>query len=260
MIRYGMYLGMNARPWQTIYQASPTAQHPISTFFDDEFGRRFRYALNGATALVAGNIVQCAPLGGATTTLQSAATINTAAAAGESRFLVTATTTNQAAGLYNEGWAGFWDDDIAAVYTRRIFRSGALSTGGGADSWIEIYDSEPLPVALVPTADRVALQVNPYRSIIPAPTTRTGMLLGGVQCAVPANQFCWVQTRGWFAARIKDATTNIGANPITAATTTVGSIINAAEGATGDPYRQVVGISTALWLDEYASIIYLTCE
>lgn len=261
-VKQQLYLGMNAKPWQTIYSASPTPKYPLGAFFDDEWGRRFRYALNSsAAALVAGNIVQCAPLGGATTTLQSAATINTAAPAGTTRFYVTAATTGQAANLFAEGWAAFWDSTRSAVYMRRIKANGPLSTTGPTDlnSWIEIFEDEPLPVALVPTSDRVALQVNPYRNIIVAPTTLTGMILGGVNGAVPASNYCWVQTRGWFGVRLKDVTTNIGVGPVTTAGTTAGSVINPAESGTG-AYKQFFGQSTALWLDEYAGIVFLQCE
>lgn len=258
-ILHGLYLGMNAKPWQTVEQESATPKYPLNAFFDDELGNRFRYALNGAGALVAGNIVQGAALAGATTTLQSACAINTAAAAGSKRFLVTAATTGQSASLYAEGLAAFWDNDLAAVYTRIIKDNGALTTTGSGDtgSYIDVY--EALPVALT-TSDKVSLSVNPFKNIVVAPTTITGKVLGGVRCAVTAAYYCWVQTRGWFAFRIKDASTNVQAGPLAPAGTTAGSLINAAEADTAAVYKTVVGISNALWLDEYGGLIYLSCE
>lgn len=260
-INHGLYLGMNAKPWQDIFTASATKQHELGAFFDDEFGRRFRYALNGAGALVAGNIVQGATLGGAATTLQSACTVNTAAAAGDTRILVTAATTAQAAGLYDEGWASIWDNDLTAVYTRRIKTSGALTTTGATDtaSCVDLY--EGCPVALT-TSDKISLQVNIYKNIIVQPAGRipTGIPVGGVHCGVTAAYYAWVQTRGLFGFRLKDVTTNIGAGAVGPAGTTAGSLITAVEADTAAAYTPVIGWSTALWLDEYSGIVMLMCE
>lgn len=258
-VYHGLYLGMNAKPIQDIYSASDTEKYPLASFFDDEWGRRFRYAKAGSGALVAGNIVQSAPLAGAATTLQSAAVVNTVAAAGTTRIYLTAVTTGQAAGLYDDGWAAIWDADLTAVYTRQIKQSGALSTTGPTDtnSYIELY--EPIPVELN-TSDRVALSTNLYKNIIVTPTTVSGKILGGVHCAVPANNYCWVQTKGIFGFRLKDVTVNCQAGPLAAAGTTAGSLVNAVESDSGAVYKTVVGISNALWLDEYAGQIWLNCE
>ena len=256
-----LYLGMNAKPWQGVEQVSTSQQHPLGTFFDDEFGRRYRYGLAGGVALTAGMIVSGATLGGATTTLQSVTIVNTAVAQGATRVLLTAITTAQAANLYDEGWASIWDNTITSVYTRRIKTSGPLSLTGAADlaSCIDLYDS--LPVAL-DTADRCALQVNPFKNIVANPAGRigTGLPLGGVMCAVPLANYCWVQTKGMFGFRIKDATTNIQAGPVGPATTTLGTLVSCLEADTAAAYMATIGWSTALWLDEYSGIVNLMCE
>lgn len=247
----GLYLGMNAKPWQTIHQASATQQFPLSAFFDDSFGRRFRYALNGSgAALVAGMIVQNAILGGAATTLQgTCAVVAPVPVVGVTRIYVTRISTDQVAGLYDEGWAAIWDNDLAAVYTRRVKTNTAIvaaSTG-----YIDIY--EPLPVDLT-TSDKVSLSVNKFKNITVAATTVTGLIIGGVQCAIPISNYCWVQTRGIFGVRIKDATTNINSGPVGRAGSTDGTIINRAT------LTQLIGNSLALWLDEYSGLIDLCCE
>jgi hypothetical protein len=248
---YGLYLGMGAHPRQDIFTESSTKQHELGTFFDDEYERRFRYAYNAASALVAGNIVQMPALGGAATTLQSTAAVAVESDVSDRRIYVTAITTAQAADLFKEGWAAFWDASLTAVYTRRVLKNSTLATTGVA-SYIEI--DEPLPVALT-TSDKVALMANPYKNIVVAPTTIAGKMLGGVHCAVSANYYCWVQTRGPFGFRIKDATTSVGVVQLIGAATTPGTLVNkSASGA------QVVGLSYALWLDEYSGICYLTCE
>ena len=256
VIDYGLYLGANAKPNQGINEASTTLEHPLGAFFDDQYGRRFRYSLNGAGALVAGNIVQGAALAGATTTLQGTAAVAVASEAVDTRIYITALTTAQAANLFKNGWAAVWDVSATTVYTRRVEGCSALAASGVA-SYIDL--AEALPVALT-TDDKMALSVNPFSKIIVTPTTITGKILGGVGCAVAAESYCWVQTKGIFGVWINDATTNVGANPLTYAGVTAGSLIDNAEQDSVAVIRQMVANSMALWLDGGVGLVDLTCE
>jgi hypothetical protein len=252
-IQYGLYLGFNAKPWQTVEQDSHDPQHALGAFFDDEFGNRFRYAYNGAAALRAGNMVQSAALGGAATTLQSAMPV-VSCALGSKVINVTRNTTDQAASLFAEGKASIFHLATTSVYTRRIKDNTLIAAASGT---ITLYES--LPVLLVATDDTVAAMVNPYKNIVVIPTTTpTGKILGGVLGPVEINHYCWVQTRGWFGGFINDATTNlVQVGPVYPGGTTPGSLVTAA--AQGEITEAPV-VSPAIWLDNGSGLFHLMCE
>lgn len=251
----GLYLGMNANPTQGIESESATQKYPLGTFFDDEWGRRFRYALNGAGALVAGDLVQSAALGGAGTTLQTVAFIGAQTAAGNTHIPVASLTTSQTADLFAEGWAAFEDTSAVGTYLRRIKSNTALTHTTWADTPMEIVLYEGLPIQLE-TTDFVALMTNPYKSIVQAAAaTLTGYGLGGVCCPVTAAYYCWVQTKGWFGCHIKDGALVAGMS-VQVGGTTAGTPTSMTELLFG----QLFGYSGAAWADEGAGILYLTCE
>ena len=252
-VYHGLYLGMNAEPHQGIEEDSSTQKYPLGTFFDDEYGRRFRYALNGAGALVAGDLVQGPILGGATTTEQTVAIIGAQTAAGNTKIPVAALTTNQAAGKFDEGWAAFEDTSAVATYLRRIKTQPALVHTTWVDAYIELY--EALPIQLE-TTDFVAMITSPYKGIIKAvAATLTGPGLGGVCAPITAAYYCWVQTRGPFGVHIKDGAMTIG----------MGFQVGASTAATPASmtellFGQMFGYALMAGADEGAGIVMLTCE
>lgn len=252
-MRYNLFFGDGANPRQKVEEISATAQAPLGAYFDDDDGNRFRYCLNASGALVAGDIIQSAALGGAATTLQTVGIIGANAAAGDTRIYVAANTTLQPAGTFNEGWAGFKNTSLTAAYIRRIKYNSEIEHTTWVDAYIDLY--EALPVALVAASDTVALMANPYYKIIQAVNSApTGAVLGGVRCAVTASYYCWIQTRGWFATHIKDGA--LAAGPVQVGPTTVGTLMAVAE----TTFAQHVGISNAAWADEAAGLVFLMCE
>ena len=252
-INYGLYLGYNANPWQGIESESATKQHPLGAYFDDMYGRRFRYALNGAGALVAGDLVQGPTLGGATTTEQTVAIIGAQTAIGKTKIPVAALTTTQAAGIFDEGWAAFEDTSATATYLRRIKTQPALVHTTWVDAYLEIY--EALPIQLE-TTDFVAMIASPYKGIIQAASaTLTGPGLGGVCGPITAAYYCWVQTRGVFGVHIKDGVMTIG----------MGFQVGATTGGTPASmtellFGQQFGYALMAGADEGAGIVMLMCE
>ena len=252
-VNHGLYLGMNANPNQGIEDESSTQEHPLGTFFDDEHGRRFRYALNGAGALVAGDLVQGAILGGATTTEQTVGIIGAQTAAGNTSIPVAALTTTQAAGIFDEGWAAFEDTSAVGTYLRRIKTQPALVHTTWVDAYIELY--EALPIQLE-TTDFVAMIVNPYKGLVKAvAATLTGPGLGGVCCPVTAAYYCWVQTKGPFGCHIKDGVLTIGMN-VEVGPTTAGTPASKTELLFGQDF----GWALMAGADEGAGILWLNCE
>jgi len=252
-IEHGLYLGYNAKPWQGIEQESVTQQHPLGAYFDDMHGRRFRYAKNGAGALVAGDLVQGPIKGGATTTEQTVAIIGAQTPAGNTKIPVAALTTTQAAGIFDEGWAAFEDTSAVGTYLRRIKTQPALVHTTWVDAYLELY--EALPIQLE-TTDFVAMITNRYKGIIQAvPATLTGPGLGGVSCPVTANYYCWVQTRGEFGVHIKDGVMTIGMG-FQVGPTTGGTPASMTELLFG----QMFGYALMAGADEGAGIVFLMCE
>lgn len=252
-VKESLYLGMNANPTQTIETESSVQKHPLGSYFDDEYGRRFRYALNGAAALVAGDLVQSAATGGATTTLQTVAIIGAQTAAGDTKIPVAALTTTQPVDTFTEGWAAFEDTSATAAYLRRIKKQPALVHTTWVDAYLELY--EGLPIQLE-TTDFVALMKNPYKSIVKAVNaTLTGIGLGGVCAPITAAYYCWVQTRGWFACHIKDGALVAGMT-VQVGATTAGTPTSKTELLFGMDF----GRCGQAWADEGVGIIWLNCE
>ena len=214
--------------------------------------RVFHYAgVASAGNLLAGNFVQAAALGGATTTLQSATLVAAATAAGAKLVTLTGITTAQTADLYAGGIAGIWDASDDSVYTLRVKTHTALTTVAGACT-MEFYDE--IPIALT-TSDRVALQVNLYKNIIVVPTTtNTGVVLGVPVIGLTASQFGFIQTWGPCGVECNDGNVTAGTR-VAPATSTAGNALD--EGTSG--ILGPMGVSTATWLDETAGIIYLRC-
>jgi len=253
MHKEGLYLGMNAKPWQGIETESATQKYPFGAYFDDQFGRRFRYALNGAGALVAGDLVQGPILGGATTTEQTVAIIGAQTAAGNVKIPIAALTTTQAAGIFDEGWAAFEDTSAVATYLRRIKTQPALVHTTWVDAYLELY--EALPIQLE-TTDFVAMITNQYKGLVKAvAATLTGPGLGGVCCPVTAAYYCWVQTRGPFGVHIKDGVMTIGMG-FQVGATTAGTPASMTELLFGQQF----GYSLMAGADEGAGIVFLQCE
>ena len=252
-VTQGLYLGMGANPTQGIEEESATQKYPLGSFFDDENGRRFRYALNGAGALVAGDLVQSAALGGAGTTLQTVAFIGQQTAAGLVNIPVASLTTSQTADLFAEGWAAFEDTSAVGTYLRKIKSNTALVHTTWADTPMEIVLYEALPIQLE-TTDFVALMTNPYQKIIQAQAnTLTGYGLGGVLAPITAAYYCWIQTRGPFGCHNK---TVMVAGMGVQVDTTAGCVTSYTETLFG----QIFGYVGLAWADEGAGIVYLQCE
>jgi hypothetical protein len=253
-VTQGLYLGMGANPTQGIEEESATAKYPLGSFFDDENGRRFRYALNGAGALVAGDLVQSAALGGAGTTLQTVAFIGQATAAGLVNIPVASVTTSQpTVNLFAEGWAAFEDTSAVGTYLRKIKSNTALVHTTWADTPMEIVLYEALPIQLE-TTDFVALMANPYQKIIQAQAnTLTGYGLGGVLAPMTAAYYHWIQTRGPFGCHNK---TVMVAGMDVQVDTTAATVTSYTETLFGQSF----GYSGLAWADEAAGIIYLQCE
>jgi len=180
--------------------ASPGAGLTIGQLvWDGKTGKAFRYVLNGAANLVAGNLL-CASV--QDTTYENM-TIGTAAAAGDMYLQVTngtATITDAqfrggTINVYTAGTIALGDEYTITAVT------GTLTTGGALKVWLD----KPVRAA-VTTAAKVNMKQSPWSGVIQAPaTTMTEMPVGVAIYPITASQYGWVQTHG-VCSMLVDAT------------------------------------------------------
>lgn len=189
---------------QELFTARTSAQGPIfkpGTLAETADGRKFRYAQNGATLLVAGDVLQ-APA-------QVANHQNltpSAAAAGATSITLTLGATAAAENLYADGWA-IIDTTPGLGYAYQIVGHAAISSAGAGTIYLD--PASPIQVALT-TSSRVTLVSNPYKGVIQAPvTTLTGIPVGVCVFPLAASEWGWIQTGGVAPTQI-DGTPAVG--------------------------------------------------
>jgi len=189
-------------PEQDYMDISATQQFPLGTRYKRYDGRVFHYSKAGAAALVCGDLIQSAALGGALTTVQHDLT---PAAAKAGSFSVTAAidTTEQPANRFQDGWLAVTDGDAAnAMGDLYLIKSHPASS---TNIVLTLY--EPLKRAIT-TNSRISLLANLYKNVIQAPaTTPSGLVVGVCPTAVTAEYYFWLQTWGICNVLTKTATT-----------------------------------------------------
>jgi len=184
------YRDLQGVPTQGILDMSAVQNYPLGTRFAKYDGRVFRYAKAGGT-LVAGNLIQSATLGGATTTVQHDLT-PAAAAAGTYAVTAAIKTTEQPADTFKDGWMAVTDGDAAnAMGDLYLIKSHPLSATN-----IILTLHEPLKRAIT-TDSRISLLGNIYKDVIQAPkTTASGLAVGVCPTVVTDDYYFWLQTWG----------------------------------------------------------------
>lgn len=192
-----------ARATQDFYEESITQKYQLGARYQLEDGRVFRYAKNGAAALVAGDVISSAAFGGSVATVQNDLAVQAAAAIGATTIYLTtvtdATTINQFAG----GYLCLSDGGAAIGQGLAPYRIMANSANAAGTTRFDL--DRPLTIALT-TSTVATIMTNPYQLVIQAPiTTPVGMVVGVAPMAVTINYFCWLQTWGIANVLIKTA-------------------------------------------------------
>jgi len=193
------------------HQEETVPQHVLGTMGVTSDGRIFRYAQAGATALVAGDLVQSPA-----ETADSQSLIVAAAAVGA----MTVTTTDTTTVTANEFADGY------------LIVTGEASTGTGFQYRIKSHPAataaavtltlyEPVVVAMTATT-QIDLVHNPYNGVIQWPVTQTGAPVGVARRALAIDAYGWIQTGGPGAV-LTTGTVAVGAN-VSAATATAGAV------------------------------------
>ena len=178
-----------------ILDYTSTQKHPLGAYTWTRDGRRFRYVKAGASALVAGNVIQAA----AQVTTHDQLT-PAAAAIGATSITAALDATNAVVeNQYAGGWAiidttpgeGF-------AYPIASHLAGAASTS----VVFKLHSDAAVQVALT-TSSRVTLVPNPYAGVIQCPvTTLTGAVVGIAVAPITAAYYGWIQDQGTAAVLI----------------------------------------------------------
>lgn len=167
-------------------------------------GRRFRYALAGASALVKGNLLQESA---EDTTYENMA-VGTAGAVGDKYIQVTNGTATITSAMFVGGTIGVYTAGTVAVGDEYVITkiTGTLTTGGA----LKVYIDRPLRYAYT-TSAKVNMKRSPWSGVIQMPaTTPTGMPVGIAIYEIPAAEYGWVLTHGEVTALSDGSTFAVG--------------------------------------------------
>ena len=231
---------------QSDYSDSLVQLHDFGMPAFDRFGRRFRYARAGTTALVAGTALQSPVWPTDQTNLAVAAN----AAIADTTVTVTnggsnAITANQYVGgmLVTETTPGHG-------YTYSITSNSAAATG----ATITLKLGSPLIVAITAASSKVSLVLNEYNGVIIFPTTQTGIPVGVAVYPIRASYFGWIGTGGTHNTLI-DAT---GAIAIAQAVSPSGAVAGSV--AINSGTLPIVGIARTAGADTKFNPVYWTIK
>ena len=167
-------------PAQGIYETSSTKKAPLGTRVAFADGRVYRYAYNGATALVAGRPVRS--IG----TAQYNKTVASTATTGAYSFTLN---TAQAITTATDGFV-YGNDSTGEglIYKIKTCAAGTTTT----DTDITLYD--PITVALT-TVSEMSVMYNPYYAVVVVDSVLNDVV-GVPPMAIPASHYFWLQTWG----------------------------------------------------------------
>lgn len=204
----GLLAGIDLYTTDTV----PT-QQTGTLLWDGDSGKSFRYSLNGAVALVKGNLLQEA----VNDTQFVGLAVQTAGAVGDMTLTLTNGTTTIVPTQYVGGsvWVYTAGATVALgdEYTIKGI-TGTLTSGGT----IRVALDRPLRYAYPTTTTAVSIKPSPWAGVIQAPaTTQTGIATGVVIYEIPAStatvfQYGWVQSHGVCAALSDGSTFAVGSD------------------------------------------------
>lgn len=192
-----------------------TLRFPLGTQGVTRDGRKYRYALAGAVALVAGNVIQ-----GPAIVPNHLALTPSAAALGATQVVATLGATLATANQYALGYVQV-DTTPGNGYMYSVSGHAAVISGGVITANLDV--SDPIAVALT-SSSRVGFIGNVHNGVIQAPvTTATGKVVGVATSAAGIANYCWIQTYGPCAVLI-NGTPALGAMLLGISGTTAGSV------------------------------------
>lgn len=217
--------------------------------WDGKTGKAFRYILNGAGALVKGNLVQEAV---EDTTMENMV-VRTAGVKGDRFLAITNGTSTITNAMYVGGSLSIYTAGTIAICDEYTVTgiSGVLTTGGAMTVMLD----RPLRAA-VTTSATVNLKRSPWSGVIQAPTTTsTGMICGVAHYEVPALYYGWVQTHGIVSALSDNGTFAVGSG--VGGPLTVAGAVGVYAAGTG---AQLVGVTRMAKASAKGIVIFLQID
>ena len=154
-------------------------------------GRVFRWALNGATALEAGKLVQTMAEINASVFVNGLTVVNTTVT-GVTTITVLMATTPVVANVYADGDLVVDTSPGQAMYRIKSHPAGDSAT----NVQFTLYESDEIKDPMTSGTTLVGFRRNPYTSVIVNPTTVTGAPIGVAPISVAASRYFWLQTWG----------------------------------------------------------------
>lgn len=202
--------------YQPAFSSATTAQHQIGEQAETADGRKYRYVLAGASALVVGDCIQSR----IEDVDHDDVTVR-ATEIGATALLITTGSSGGAldANEYAGGYAVV-DTTPGLGYLYRISRHAAISASTDGELILEACDA--VQVALT-ASSKVTLVASPYSKVIQSPvTTNSGTPLGGAIYPIGATEYGWIQSGGPGAALI--AGTPAVGQPVTNTASAAGAL------------------------------------
>lgn len=176
--------------YNDVFTSTTTTQTDLGSMATTGDGRRYRYAYTGASALVAGNLIQSP----AFIANHIQLTPTQAQVVGDTSLIVTLGATLASANQYAGGYAVVTVDSGTGglkgyQYQIKGHAAAALSTA------LTVNLADPLLNALT-TSAKVDLVLNQFNGVIQYPTTATGSAVGVATWAPALNVYAWIQCGG----------------------------------------------------------------
>lgn len=195
-------------------------------------GEVFRYVKAGATALVAGTLLQSPAIVADDQNIAVAA----AASVGDKEITVTLGSSAVVADQY-AGGVVIINDAAGEGYTYRVASHPAADA---AASLVLTLEDEILEA--LTTSSEACLIAGIYNGVIISPTTQTGTPVGVAVTDIPAGEYGWIQTRGVIGA-LNQGGTAVGLG-LAASGTTAGALATVAATTTQIATAYQAGVST----------------
>jgi len=175
-------------PTEGLFTPTADQKHRLGTKYEDSFGRIWRYAKNGSTALAPALMCQmAAPEAETVDEIQTGYTNPIGAT--DIRALLT-TSSEITDGELQDGWLVV-NKSTGLGYTYPIANNTWIS--GDTVMHLELY--EGLRVATSATSEFTFIK-NPYHEVVVDATTSTGIAVGVPAVVVPISYYCWLQRKG----------------------------------------------------------------
>ena len=173
---------------EEIYKTYTSAKHRLGTVIETPDGCRYRFALNGAGALAAGDLAQAAlPVAN-----HAECVVAAAVAAGAKVITATLGATLSAVNQYKDGYVHV-NKTPGLGHKYRVKSHLAVASAGVIT--LNLYEDSPVKVALT-TSSEITLVPNPFRGVLIHDSPPTAKVAGVALVAVAASAYCWLQTRG----------------------------------------------------------------